>query len=189
MRSIEGPLGRRRRPHGQALVKRLSLSVFNTKPRSSNGRSRKRGQALVEFCLVIPIFLLMLCGIADFGVALFSRMSVINAARDGARASVMVTDHSTIGGTTCLVACNAAKSAAVGGLVTLTSDPKVTCLLTNPKTYPSGPPSNPSTIACANAVVGDSVSVTVTYGYKPFFPFLAGNTLNLDATVQMVIDS
>jgi Flp pilus assembly protein TadG len=183
MRSIEGPLGRRRRAHGQALVKRMTLSASNTKPSSSNGRSRKRGQALVEFCLVIPIFLLMLCGIADFGIALFSRMTVINAAREGARASVMIPVPDTTGQIEA-TAKAAAKSAAVGGLVTLTSDPTVTCWGTKAN------PGSPSQIAnCTNAVVGDSVRVTVTYGYKPFFPLLAGNTLNLNATVQMVIDS
>jgi Flp pilus assembly protein TadG len=170
-------------------VKRPTLSVFNAKPSSSDGRSRKRGQALVEFCLVIPLFMLMLCGIADFGVALFSRMTVINAARDGARASVMVTDHSTINGPLAYVARDAAKSAAAGGMVTLTSDPVVTCLQTNQITYPSGPPLHPPTITCASAVVGDSVSVTVNYDYPTFFPLLAGSKLPLSATVQMVIDS
>jgi len=180
MQSIEGTLERRRRPRGQALVKRLTLSASNPKRSSSHGRSRKRGQALVEFCLVIPIFLLMLSGICDFGFALFSRMTVINAARDGARASVMVSDHSTIEAT----AKAAAKSAAAGGLVTLSSDPVVKCWGTKAN------PSNPSQLAnCTSAAIGDSVRVTVNYDYMPFFPLLAGNKLSLSATVQMVIDS
>ena len=144
--------------------------------------NRKRGQAMVEFALVIPVFLLMLCAIADFGFALFSRMTVINSARDGARAAVMLTDHSTIP----LVAGNAAKSAAVGGLVTLATDPVVTCLKTNTT---DGSFNSPLTIACQDAVAGDTVSVTVNYTYKTFTPVLLGASLNLSATVQMVIDA
>ncbi|MGZ6314992.1 MAG: TadE family protein, partial [Candidatus Limnocylindrales bacterium] len=58
--------------------------MSNPKPGPSGRRStRKRGQALVEFAMVIPIFLLVLSGICDFGFMLYSRMSVINAAREG----------------------------------------------------------------------------------------------------------
>ena len=145
-----------------------------------SGRSnRKRGQAMVEFALVIPIFLLTFAAIADFGFALFQRMTIINAARDGARAAVVVTNHATI--TT--VAQQAATSSAAGGLVTLGSTPSVTCLATSVSV------SSPATIGCSSAVVGDSVSVTVSYTYHTFFPLLLGATFNLSATVQMVIDS
>ena len=51
---------------------------------------------MVEFALVIPVFLLVLCGILDFGFMLFSRMTVINAAREAARAAAIVTDRTTI---------------------------------------------------------------------------------------------
>ena len=53
--------------------------------RRSRRGSRTRAQALVEFAVVLPVFLLILAGILDFGFILYSRMTVINAARDGAR--------------------------------------------------------------------------------------------------------
>ena len=63
--------------------------MSNPKPGLSDRRSsRKRGQAMVEFALVIPIFMLVLSGILDFGFMLYSRMTVINSAREGARAAV-----------------------------------------------------------------------------------------------------
>ncbi len=51
------------------------------------GRPRKRedGQALVEFALVIPIFLLVLFAIVDFGMAFHAWITVTNSAREGAR--------------------------------------------------------------------------------------------------------
>jgi Flp pilus assembly protein TadG len=48
-----------------------------------------RGQALVEFALVIPIFLLMLFGILDLGRAVYAYSTLNNAAREGARVAVV----------------------------------------------------------------------------------------------------
>jgi Flp pilus assembly protein TadG len=43
------------------------------------------GQALVEFALVLPIFLLVLFAIVDFGMAFHAWITVTNSAREGAR--------------------------------------------------------------------------------------------------------
>jgi len=48
-------------------------------------RRREGGQALVEFALVVPVFLILLLGIVDFGWALRSWITVTNSAREGAR--------------------------------------------------------------------------------------------------------
>lgn len=49
-------------------------------------RRRRRGQALAEFALVIPIFLLMLFGIIDIGRYVYTANAMGNGAREGARA-------------------------------------------------------------------------------------------------------
>ena len=46
---------------------------------------RENGQTLVEFALVLPIFLLVLFAIVDFGMAFHSWITVTNSAREGAR--------------------------------------------------------------------------------------------------------
>ena len=142
---------------------------------------------MVEFALVIPIFMLILSGILDFGFALFNRMTVINAAREGARAAVMVSNTATIP----TVAEASARAAAANAGLTVSSVTE-TCLLThalpasltpcgnwnnyNAGTNPTGPQS------------GDSVSVTVHYTYATFFPLAFGTTFDLSSTVQMVIE-
>src|SRR5262245_50873139 len=50
---------------------------------------RSRGQSLVEFALVVPVFLLILMGILDFGRAVLAYNSLSNAARDGARVAIV----------------------------------------------------------------------------------------------------
>jgi Flp pilus assembly protein TadG len=45
----------------------------------------ERGQSLVEFTLVLPIFLLVLFAIIDFGMAFHAWIAVTNSAREGAR--------------------------------------------------------------------------------------------------------
>ena len=46
---------------------------------------RERGQALVEFAMVVPIFLILVFGIVDFGMGLRAWISITNSAREGAR--------------------------------------------------------------------------------------------------------
>ena len=49
----------------------------------------ERGAELIEFALVLPVLLLVVLGIVDFGF-LFQRMEVVtNAAREGARMAVL----------------------------------------------------------------------------------------------------
>jgi hypothetical protein len=61
------------------------------------GRSdRARGQALVEFVVVVPIFLLLLTGMMEFGFAFSDRLTLGNATREGARVGAsLVTGQST----------------------------------------------------------------------------------------------
>jgi len=47
-------------------------------------RRESRGQALVEFAMIIPIFLAMFTGIIEFGVAFSVKMQVTFASRDAA---------------------------------------------------------------------------------------------------------
>lgn len=55
-----------------------------------------RGQSLVEFSLVIPLFLLLLIGIFDLGRAVFAYNTLTNAAREGARMAIVNQDTATI---------------------------------------------------------------------------------------------
>jgi TadE-like protein len=56
--------------------------------RPSSTRS-ERGQAVVEFALVIPILLLLLVGMVDFGRAIFYWFDLNGAANTGARYAVV----------------------------------------------------------------------------------------------------
>lgn len=44
-----------------------------------------RGQSLIEFVLMMPILMIMIFGIIDFGMGLRSYISLTNATREGAR--------------------------------------------------------------------------------------------------------
>ncbi len=50
--------------------------------RRKNG---EKGQALAEFALLIPIFLILMFAIVDFGMGFYSWITVTNSAREGAR--------------------------------------------------------------------------------------------------------
>lgn len=59
-------------------------------------RKTEAGQALVEFTLILPIFLLLLFAIVDFGRGFYTWVLVTNAAREGARVGAVQSDSATI---------------------------------------------------------------------------------------------
>jgi Flp pilus assembly protein TadG len=59
-------------------------------------RRSETGQALVEFTMVLPIFLLLLFGMIDFGRGFYTWLLVTNAAREGARVAAVQSDNSAI---------------------------------------------------------------------------------------------
>jgi Flp pilus assembly protein TadG len=144
--------------------------------RTRRRRTGTRGQSLAEFALVIPIFLLLLLGLMDFGFLLYSRMTVINAARDGARVGITLTDTPNV-----ITAQVASQVTGSGGGMITNGMVTTTCIVGTG----AGQHCSPN---FANAVPGDSVKVTVTYPYHPFFPFLFGQTINMSSTVQMTLE-
>src|SRR5947208_915331 len=112
-------------------------------------RHRSRGQALVEFSLVLPIFLVMLMGIIDVGRAIWAQNSLASAAREGARIAIVHGGSST---TTCPIG-PPADTATVP--TTTTTD----C----PYLSPSTQQIKDAVIAAATAG-GTSITVTVCYG-------------------------
>jgi hypothetical protein len=64
------------------------------------GPARQRrpgsGQALVEFALSLPIFLLLMVALFDVGRAVFAYNTLTNAAREGARTAIVNQDVPTI---------------------------------------------------------------------------------------------
>lgn len=84
--------------------------------RFDRSRSRtERGAALVEFALVLPLLLVLVFGIVDFGRAFQSSITLTNATREGARLGATGANTTTI--------CN--RVTATAGVT------PVTCTVTN----------------------------------------------------------
>ena len=47
--------------------------------------TRARGQSIVEFALVLPVFMLLIAGAVEFGRAYFAYAQLLQAAQEGAR--------------------------------------------------------------------------------------------------------
>jgi hypothetical protein len=61
-------------------------------------RDESRGQALVEFAFVVPLFLLLLLGMMEFGIAFNRQLTLEYATREGARTgSALVNGGGTLG--------------------------------------------------------------------------------------------
>lgn len=56
----------------------------------------RKGQTLIETALLLPIFILILAGILDFGWILGNQLMVSNGSRDGARYAIVNSDASDL---------------------------------------------------------------------------------------------
>lgn len=61
-----------------------------------NFLKNEKGQSLVEFAIIIPLILLIVMGIAQFGFMLNSYLRIQNATREGARIGVVGGTNSEI---------------------------------------------------------------------------------------------
>ena len=53
-------------------------------------KRRQTGTATVEFGLLLPVLLLIVSGIVEFGMALYDKAVLTNASREGARAGIVL---------------------------------------------------------------------------------------------------
>jgi TadE-like protein len=66
----------------------------------------ERGVAAAEFALLLPVFLMILFGIIEFGMLMYGREIVTNAAREGARAGIVIGPNKLTAGDITTIANN-----------------------------------------------------------------------------------
>lgn len=114
----------------------------------------ERGAAVVEFAIVLPLVVLFVFGIVEFGRAYSARIQLDSAVREGARAAAL-------GGDTTAVS-TATKNAATG------LNP-VSITVTQPTTCP------------ANPAATDNATVQASYPFTYDIPFWGTGTWTLQA--------
>ena len=130
----------------------------------------ENGVAAVEFALILPVLMLIVFGILNYGILLYDQAVITNAAREGARWGAINT------------------SAAIGcsGTATGTADP---CQIANSYTAANligfGSTVTSTTTASGSGTSGTTVTVTVSYPFTEI-GYVVGYLLNnLSATSVM----
>ena len=59
-------------------------------------RLNQKGVASVEFAVVLPLLMLLICGTIEFGVLFYNKQVVTNASREAVRAGIAGADNATI---------------------------------------------------------------------------------------------
>jgi hypothetical protein len=62
----------------------------------NQNKVNEKGQSLVEFALLLPVLLLILMGIIQFGIIFNGQVTVTSAAREGARLAVVGADDEQV---------------------------------------------------------------------------------------------
>jgi Flp pilus assembly protein TadG len=129
---------------------------------------RQGGQSLVEFALVLPVFLILLFGIVEFGLLLYNQHVITNASREGARYGIVVR----------------APRRSVAEIEAVVDSYCADHMLT----FGSGTPA--TTVTFAGQSFGDDLAVEVTFHYDflvlPNFiaTFLGGTDLRAHTTMK-----
>lgn len=132
---------------------------MKTKRTPSRARSGS-GQALVEFAIVIPIFLLVLVALFDLGRAVFAWNTLTNAAREGARIAIVNQDVASI-------RQHAKNETAIVEL----NDPSVSVQFRQANS--DGTPDMSAGGACSPVAVGCLAIVTFEATYQPITPIIS----------------
>lgn len=132
-----------------------------------------RGAAAVEFAIVLPVLLLLVMGIIEFGLLMKDYLAVSHASREGARyAAVLPYDSSFMSNVRARV------KDASGGITLEDSDITV-CYYKQP----SGTPSTDF----SNVASGDEVEVTTTYAHSfvtGYIPSMVGTKILVGRTAM-----
>jgi len=153
-------------------------------------RAERRATVLVETAFVLPLVLLFLLGIYEYGRFIMMRQLLADATREGARFAVVHTHDKTT-----LDVQNVVDQWLCGQSVQLQGYSKTTSVQVYKADPVTGNPLDASNNVVAwtsapftNAAFGQAVAVKISAGYQPVLPFLVaydGGRLTIMSTVQM----
>ena len=124
----------------------------------------RRGQTLVEFALILPLLLLLLMGVLDFGRAIYANNTIQNAAREAVRIGI-------VNQNTSVIEAEAQKQAVALGL----SPADIDVAFLQPDYTNAAPCSTTPRIGCI-------VEVEVRYSYTAATPIIGNLVGTLDLT-------
>ncbi|CDF58760.1 TadE family protein [Thermobrachium celere] len=124
---------------------------------------KRKGQALIEFSIILPILLLIVMGIAEFGMILNSYLTIQTASREGARIGIIGADDNEI-----VQAVYKSTQSIDKRKINITITPSST-----------------------NRKSGDTLKVRVEYEYDLIIPIIKnilGNKIELSAETSMRVE-
>ena len=156
---------------------------------------RDKAQSLVEFALIVPMLLILVFGIIDFGLGLRAYISVASATREGARYASVGNPPGTFstGGSG---ECNGTTSTTTVGRVCGTINGLNLVNVQNVKVETCDTASPPVCVVAssANMLSGKSVRVTADYRYhyitpvKSLINFISAGALTDYLTISSTTD-
>jgi len=157
----------------------LTIESIRKSP-NSRRRFRRRGVAMIETALILMIFLSLVLGMLDFGIAVYRNNVLSEAARQLARQAIvhgkLATLLGTWGPTTYNGHANDSNAIAVAVQPYLVGmDP---ASVTVAMTWPTSSTNN----------VGGTVRVTLTASYTPITTFIVNKSFTIQAISEMQID-
>jgi Flp pilus assembly protein TadG len=133
-----------------------------------SGGKRRRAQTMVEFALVLPLFMLIIAGAIEFGRAFFAYGQLLQATQEGVRYGAVL--HKTNAEVILRVQQVAPGGAADTITVSCTTSPTLTTTVVGP------------------CVRGNVLTITAQHTENVLVPFFPVSTFTLFASASAVVE-
>jgi Flp pilus assembly protein TadG len=156
--------------------------MTNYRERMAAGRNTSffnigKGQSIVEFALILPLFVLFIVGIFELGRAFFAFIAITNAAREGARVATFWPGKATDADvdTAVIDEIGASPMVTEGNIDQILIECGDTYLVV------------PSQIALMDCPSEEPVRVTITYNFELILNFFIDQPIILKRSAEMMV--
>ena len=143
---------------------------------------QRRGSAVVEFALIVPILLALLMGIIEFAWMARAQLMVANAAREGVRFAALGNTSTNVR-TRIINTASALNPDVTTAQITQEQTPDRT---TSTPTYYAWPADTTATLPKNGVAAGNLIRIRVAYPQRSltgFFPFMNNRTISVEVSM------
>lgn len=145
------------------------------KPTGALWTGDRRGVAAVEFALIAPVLLLMLGGVADFGLLMTGKSQLANGVAQSAAYALLTGVHVSAASVQTAVQSGSARAGMSASVTVNVTGPACYCVSSQPAVLPASSTPLSASYACTGTcpsgqAPGAYLIITASYSYQPLMP-------------------
>jgi Flp pilus assembly protein TadG len=153
----------------------------------------RRGVAAVEFAIIAPVLLLLLGGIADFGLVMIGRSQLANGIAQGVQYALLIGPSVSSSAVNTVVQTGAARAGITATISVQVTGPACYCVSGTPAALGTTSTAMSANYTCTNTCANSTtpsafIIITASYTYAslmPLYSLLSNPTVSQSITVRL----